>query len=335
MPILPLEILQLVCEHAVEQIASHPSRGSRSAFETNVSTNVHCLSLLGFSGVSRSCREASVPYLFQSITVRTTERASSIASSPLLQYVRHIHLPAVDVLTCRRPVPFSVLKLVSGATSMRITATDPSFFLTARTLMSRLLRSAKSLDTLELYSEPISTQLDGLSIIANLVPACPKWLKALYFAMPGGQPEATGVEVRLVFGRFGYISDSVCQALLNALLSTNPVIDHTLPELETIGLSVHLIPLFASCPEHLALTIARRLPALRRATFVAPGKNPRREIPVLELIGPKDGSRVNGFKGDTLVYEFQRSQGNMCIDPGDKEVKHLESPHLAITRMTH
>ncbi|QRW21740.1 F-box-like domain protein [Rhizoctonia solani] len=293
MPILPLEILQLVCEHAVEQIASHPSRGSRSAFETNVSTNVHCLSLLGFSGVSRSCREASVPYLFQSITVRTTERASSIASSPLLQYVRHIHLPAVDVLTCRRPVPFSVLKLVSGATSMRITATDPSFFLTARTLMSRLLRSAKSLDTLELYSEPISTQLDGLSIIANLVPACPKWLKALYFAMPGGQPEATGVEVRT--------SDPII-CLMSGAFGTH---------------------------------FARRLPALRRATFVAPGKNPRREIPVLELIGPKDGSRVNGFKGDTLVYEFQRSQGNMCIDPGDKEVKHLESPHLAITRMTH
>ncbi|CAE6374814.1 unnamed protein product [Rhizoctonia solani] len=317
MPMLPLEILQLVCEYAVESAASCPSRASRSAFETNASTTIHHLSLSGFSRVSRSCREASVPYLFQSVTVRTTERALSIVSSPFFRYVRHIHLPAVDVLTCRRPVPFPVLKLVSQATSMRITATNPSFFLTGRTLMSRLLHSAKSLDTLELYSDPISAQLDSLSVIANLIPACPKSLKALYFAMPGGQPEASGV-----------------QTLLNALLSTNPGIDHTLPELETIGLSVHLIPLLASCPEQLALAMARRLPALHRVIFIAPGKNPRREIPVLELVGSKDGSRASGFKGDMMTWEFRRNQ-DMCTDLRGKEVMHLGGPQLNTIEMAY
>ncbi|CAE7112176.1 unnamed protein product [Rhizoctonia solani] len=307
MSMLPPEILQLVCEYAAESVAPHSIRDCKSAFEADASTTVHYLSLLGFSRVSRSCREVSVPYLFRSVTVRTTERASFIVASPLFRYIRHIHIPAVDVLTCRRPIPPPVLKLVSRATSMRITATNPTFFLTARTLMSRLLRSAKDLEKLELYCEPISQQLDSLTLIANLIPACPKSLKALYFSMPGGQPEASGV-----------------QTLLNALLSTNPEFDNPLPELETIGLSAHLIPILSSRPEQLALAIACRLPVLRHVAFIAPGKNPRREIPVLELVGPKDGSRVHDFKSDAMTWEFQRSQDGVCADVRGKDVVHLE-----------
>ncbi|KAJ1304858.1 hypothetical protein OPQ81_005992 [Rhizoctonia solani] len=318
MSVLPLEVLQLVCEYAAERVALRFTRDGQSAFEADTSTTVHYLSLLGFSRASRSCRQVSSPYLFKSVTVRTTERASSIVSSQLFRYVRHIHLPAVDVLTCRRPIPPPVRKLVSQATSMRITATNPSFFLTARTLMSRLLHSAKALDTLELYCEPISQQLDSLSIIANLIPACPKSLKALYFAMPGGQPEASGVE-----------------ALLNALLSTNPVIDHTLPKLETIGLSVHLIPLLASRPEQLALAIAHRLPALRCVAFIAPGKNPRREIPVLELVGPKDESRMHDFRRNTMVWEFRRSEDLICADFRGKNVMNLERLQLTSMELAH
>ncbi|CUA69967.1 hypothetical protein RSOLAG22IIIB_14168 [Rhizoctonia solani] len=185
-------------------------------------------------------------------------------------------------------------------------------------LMSRLLGSAKTLGKLELYSEPISRQLDTLSLIASLIPACPKSLKALYFTMPGGQPEASGV-----------------QAVLNALLSTNPEFDHHLPKLETIGLSVHLIPILASRPEQLALAMARRLPALRCVTFVAPGKNPRREIPVLELVGPKDASRVHDFKGDAMSWEFQRSQDGVCEDFRGKDFIHLEGPQLANIEFVH
>ncbi|CAE6360620.1 unnamed protein product [Rhizoctonia solani] len=152
---LPVEILQLICEYAGEQVAPLSTRDCRSAFEVDASTAIHYLSLSGFSRASRSCREASIPYFFQSVTVRTTERASSVVVSPLFHHVRHVHLPAVDVLTCRRPIPPAVLKLVSQATSMRITATNPSFFLTARTLMSRLLHSAKVLDKLEFMSQVI------------------------------------------------------------------------------------------------------------------------------------------------------------------------------------
>ncbi|CAE6444874.1 unnamed protein product [Rhizoctonia solani] len=318
MPTLPLEILQLVCEYAAEPVALHLNRDCRSAFEADASTTTHHLSLLGFSRASRGCREVAIPYLFRSVTVRTTERASSIIVSPLFHYVRHIHLPAVDVLTCRRPIPSPVLKLVSQATSMRITATNPTFFLTARTLMSRLLHSATALDRLELYCEPISQQIDSLSIIANLIPACPKSLNALYFAMPGGQPEASGV-----------------QTLLNALLSTNQEIDHTLPKLETIGLSVHLIPILASQPEQLALAMACRLPALRRVTLITPGKNPRREIPVLELVGPKDGSRAHDFKSDAMTWEFHRRQDGTCADFRDKDMMNLGGPQLMSIEFAH
>ncbi|CAE6432499.1 unnamed protein product [Rhizoctonia solani] len=318
MSVLPLEILQLVCEHAAERAPLHLTRDCRSAFEANASATVHYSTLSGFSRASRSCREVSVPYLFRSVAVRTTEQAWSIVASPLFHHIRHIHLPVVDVLTCRRPIPSSVLKLVSQATSMRITATNPSFFLTARTLMSRLLNSAKALDTLELYCEPISQQLDSLSILANLIPACPKTLRALYFAMPGGQPEASGVET-----------------LLDALLSTNKEVDHNLPKLETIGISAHLAPLLASRPEHLALAIACRLPALRRVTFVAPGKNPRREIQVLELVGPKDGSRTHDFKRDAMTWEFQRSKNGVCADIRGKDMLHFEALHLNTMEFAH
>jgi hypothetical protein len=122
--------------------------------------------------------------------------------------------------------------------------------------------------------------------------------------------------------------------LLNALLSTNQEVDPTLAGLETIGLSVHLIPLLASCPEQLALAIARRLPALQRATFIAPGKNPRREIPVLELVGPKDGSRVNDFRTDAMTWEFQRSQ-DICTDIRDKEATYFGGPQLPAIQMAH
>ncbi|EUC66977.1 F-box-like domain protein, putative [Rhizoctonia solani AG-3 Rhs1AP] len=318
MSILPVEILQLVCEYAGEQVAPLSTRDCKSAFEVDASTAIHYLSLSGFSRASRSCREVSIPYFFQSVTVRTTERASSVVVSPLFHHVRHVHLPAVDVLTCRRPIPPAVLKLVSQATSMRITATNPSFFLTARTLMSRLLHSAKVLDKLELYSCPILPQLDTLSLIGSLISVCPKSLKALYFTMPGGQPEAPGV-----------------QTLLNALSSTNTEFNHTLPELETLGLSVHLIPMLAARPDQLALAIACRLPTLRRVTFIAPRKNPRREIPVLELIGPKDGSRVYDFKRDAMSWEVQRSQDGVCADFRGKDAMHLEGVQLTSLELVH
>ena len=85
--------------------------------------------------------------------------------------------------------------LVSQAKSIRIAATTPTFFLTAQTTLSRLLEHAAVADTLELYCEHIRENVDTASLLASLVPALPSSLACLRIALPGGQPDHTGVEV--------------------------------------------------------------------------------------------------------------------------------------------
>ncbi|CAE7112182.1 unnamed protein product [Rhizoctonia solani] len=188
---LPIEILRYICELAAERIDAHPHNSQHVG-----SANIHFMSLLGFSQASRACREVSAPYLFRRLKVITAEQASNIVKSSIAQHARHIHFPATDALTCRRPINSSVLQLVSQATSICISANASSFFYTARTPLSSLLRSAKKLLKLELYCEPIAYRLDTLALIGNnIIPTCPESLRALYITIPGGQPDYTGPDV--------------------------------------------------------------------------------------------------------------------------------------------
>ncbi|KAB5591252.1 hypothetical protein CTheo_5294 [Ceratobasidium theobromae] len=303
MALLPFEVLQYVCELTAEPVQKDQRYEQLCDFGSTDSALVHFLPLLGFSLASRRFRHASIPFLFRRIRVRTVEQAALVVASPLLQFIRHIHFPTIDALTCRRPVAAPVLKLVAQATSLRIAAANSTFFLTARTPLSCLLRSAKTLTSLDLHCEPISRDVNTLTLIADLVPACPRSLKALYITMPGGQPESSGVE-----------------ALLNALRLPHPE-DQVLPELEILGLSVHLAPLFTSQPEQLALRIAHRLASLRRVTLVAPGRNPRRCTSLLELVGSREESETiarGGFKQSVMSWELQRNSDRLCIDAPDE-----------------
>jgi hypothetical protein len=100
-----------------------------------------------------------------------------------------------------------------------------------------------------------------------------------------------------------------------------------LPELEAIGLSVHLTPQFASWPEQLVLGMARRLPALRHVMFVAPGRNPRRGTSLLELVGPRYESETiarGGFKRGAMRWQLRRNSANMHIGSQDESEIDLE-----------
>ncbi|KAH7339887.1 hypothetical protein B0J17DRAFT_705872 [Rhizoctonia solani] len=73
MAVLPVEILQHICRLSAEQIATtHYDKSHLDA------TNVHFMSLLGFSRASWTCREVATPYLFRRIIIRTVEQASMI-----------------------------------------------------------------------------------------------------------------------------------------------------------------------------------------------------------------------------------------------------------------
>lgn len=302
MPALPYEILQYICDYAAERVKAQPGydEGGTSSAGSD-SRDIHFLALLGFSRASRRCRDMAAPYLFRRLKVGTVEQAALIVASPLLQYARHIHFPTVDALTCRRPLAAPVLRLVSQATSIRIAAAKSSFFFRARTPLYCLLRCASVLRALEVYCEPVSRGVDTLDLIADLIPACPRSLKVLYITMPGGEPTYSGAET---------LFDAIAP-------ERHPKTDHSLPELEVIGLSVHLIPLLSSRPEQLALGIARRLPALQSVTFVAPSKNPRREISLLELVGPRVEPE-GGFRQGVMRWKVRRDLDMVCAGSGDK-----------------
>ncbi|KAF8597508.1 hypothetical protein BDV93DRAFT_610371 [Ceratobasidium sp. AG-I] len=236
--------------------------------------------------------------------VRTIEEAKAIVESALLKHARHLNFPAIDTLTSRRPLISPLRILVAQAKSIRIAATNRTFFLTAQTALSRLLEHAAVADTLELYCEHIKEYVDTASLLASLVPALPSSLACLRITLPGGQPDPTGVET-----------------LLKALSPIHPGMPQALPGLRTICLSMHLPPFYSKKPEKLAIAIARRIPSLEHMTIVAPGRNQRKEANVWDLIGPRDGSEIwGGFMQEVMSWEFQRSleqANNIARDKGN------------------
>ncbi|KAG9080634.1 hypothetical protein FRC06_006323 [Ceratobasidium sp. 370] len=201
MPLLPTEVLRTICEYAGEPVVGWPvpTTTGHDALGVAAGSNppeLHFSSLLGFSRSSRHFRHVSVPYLFRRLRVRTVEEATLVSKSSLLGYARHLNLLAADILTARRPIPPNLSVLVANVKSIRIASTTPSFYYAACTPLTRLLSSARALDTLELDCDPILESVDTMPIVARLIPALPSSLAALRVSMPGGQPESAGVEVR-------------------------------------------------------------------------------------------------------------------------------------------
>lgn len=193
---------------------------------------------------------------------------------------------------------------------MRIAAANPVFFLTARTSLNRLLGATRALEALELYSKPISQRVDTMTPIAGFIPILPSSLRALYIAMPGGRPQRSGVEVclRLTFETRTLVLTNRRQTLWKALQPVAPEAEQQLPNLETIGLSVHLIPQFTTQPERVALGLAHGLPALRRVTIVAPGVNPLLEEASFDTLPPGDDLIMRGgFAKSIMRWDFERS----------------------------
>ncbi|KAG8746634.1 hypothetical protein FRC10_004237 [Ceratobasidium sp. 414] len=289
MPTLPTEVLRTICEYAGEPVVGWPAPttsehdASRAAARPNP-PDLHFSSLLAFSRSSRHFRQVSVPYLFRRLRVRTVEDAILVSKSSLLSYARHLDLPAVDILTARRPIPPHLASLVANVKSIRIASTTPAFYFAACTPLARLLSAARALDTLELVCDPILESVDTMPVLADLIPALPNSLVALRVSMPGGQPGTAGPA-----------------ALLRAL-------EHpSLPKLSSICLSMHMVPGLAAKPKKLAIAIARQSPSLRYVTVVAPGRNPQKGTPLWDLISPQTGLEAyGGFRQQVMSWEFWR-----------------------------
>ncbi|KAF8599038.1 hypothetical protein BDV93DRAFT_526340 [Ceratobasidium sp. AG-I] len=290
MPALPTEVLQYICEHSGEVIASWPSQSSTASTATHNPTTQHFLSLLAFSSASRDFRQASIPYIFRRMQVRTTEEALAIVQSSLLKHAKYLNFPATDALTSRRPLNPTLRVLVAQAKSIRIAATSPTFFLTAQATLSRLLVYATMVDTLELYCEHIKENVNTALLLADLVPALPNSLVCLRITLPGGQPDYRGVET-----------------FLKALSSSHPGMHQALPGLKVICLSMHLSPFYCQKPEKLAIDIARRVPSLEHMTVVAPGRNQLYEANLADPTDPLDDADIwGGFRQEVMSWEFLR-----------------------------
>ncbi|KAG8748793.1 hypothetical protein FRC12_013773 [Ceratobasidium sp. 428] len=300
MSLLPTEVLQSICQYAGEPVvgwsaSTTPRRDAAGDATCSGTSELHFLSLLAFSAASRHFRAVSVPYVFRRLRVRTVEEAILVSKSSLLRYARHLNLPAVDILTARRPVPPSLNFLAANVKSIRIASTTPSFYYAGCTPLARLLSSARALDTLELDCDPILESTDTMPILAGLISALPSSLTALRVSMPGGQPEYEGSET-----------------LLNAFSQPH----HPLPKLNSICLSMHMAPILTAKPEKLAIALARRSPSLRYVTFIAPGRNPQRGSPLWDLISPQNQFEpFGGFRQKVMGWEFCRDlEGDEKLD---------------------
>ena len=107
-----------------------------------------------------------------------------------------MHFPAINILTCRRPLGIHIEKLVRQAHSLKLASSEPAFYTDMRRHLTGLLGSVEKLQALEVYyGEANLLHVDSTAVLADFVGILPRTLETLRVTLPGGRPSSAGIEV--------------------------------------------------------------------------------------------------------------------------------------------
>ncbi|KAG8755987.1 hypothetical protein FRC12_010723 [Ceratobasidium sp. 428] len=282
---LPTEVLLAICEYTRTQPKSR-------IFGSNDSG---CLEIKAFSCASKRFREVAVPLLFRKVCMRTREQVVALVKSPLLENVSHVHFPAINILTCRRPLGTHIYTLIAQATSIKLASTEPAFYTDISRHLGPLLSSCSTrhLTGVELYygdgvNLPHVDPTAAMAEFVGLLGGSGSGVKALSVRLPGGRPSFAGIE-----------------ALFNRISSSS----NPLSNLHQIFLSLQLPLQLALSPSDLALSLARRLPKLQLVAIATPKRGGSTDMSIWGMGGPGGHPPGWGMSGGELkIWEVSRKQ---------------------------
>lgn len=108
----------------------------------------------------------------------------------------YVHFPAINILTCRRPLGPHIAKLVRQAHSLKLASSEPAFYTDITRYLGGVLGSVQRLRELEVYySEANLPHVDSTAVLADFVGMLPRTLETLSVSLPGGRPSFAGIEV--------------------------------------------------------------------------------------------------------------------------------------------
>jgi hypothetical protein len=219
---LPTEVLLAICEQVFVKSgkqSAKSTKGKHIGSELGV-FRPYVLDLKSFSCTSRRFREVAAPLLFRNICIRTREQVVELVRSRLFVHVwydlgrfyflsspteprlwiySHVHFPAINILTCRRPLGPHIMKLVKQAQSLKVASLDAAFYMDLNKHLGCLLAPDTRLTRLEIYGEVNLPHNDGMSVLAAFVPYLPRTIRTFAATLPGGRPSITGIEVSDVY----------------------------------------------------------------------------------------------------------------------------------------
>ncbi|CEL58878.1 hypothetical protein RSOLAG1IB_08909 [Rhizoctonia solani AG-1 IB] len=244
---LPTEVLLAICEQVFVKSgkqSAKSTKGKHIGSELGV-FRPYVLDLKSFSCTSRRFREVAAPLLFRNICIRTREQVVELVRSRLFVHVCHVHFPAINILTCRRPLGPHIMKLVKQAQSLKVASLDAAFYMDLNKHLGCLLAPDTRLTRLEIYGEVNLPHNDGMSVLAAFVPYLPRTIRTFAATLPGGRPSITGIESFF------------------AQITSESMAYHPLPQLEHLYISMQLPLQLSLSPAELASPLARRLPSLK------------------------------------------------------------------------
>ncbi|KAH7339299.1 hypothetical protein B0J17DRAFT_356390 [Rhizoctonia solani] len=195
---LPTEVLLVICEQTYSESSKRTAKSRRRKQTLGWELDVfspYILDLKSFSCASRRFREVAASLLFRNVCIRTREQVVDLVRSKLLAHVCHVHFPAINILTCRRPLGPHIMKLVKQARSLKIASSEPAFYTDLNRHLGCLLDPGTRLDRLEICGDANLPHVDSMSVLACFVPHLPKAIRTLTVTLPGGRPSISGIEV--------------------------------------------------------------------------------------------------------------------------------------------
>ncbi|KAG8678502.1 hypothetical protein FRC08_017712 [Ceratobasidium sp. 394] len=129
--------------------------------------------------------------------MRTREQVVALVRSPLLKNVSHVHFPAINILTCRRPLGSHIHTLIRQADTLKLASSEPAFYTDIPRHLASLVSSAHHLSGVEVYyGDGIHLpHVDPTAVLAEVVGIF-GGVKTLSVRLPGGRPSFAGIEVR-------------------------------------------------------------------------------------------------------------------------------------------
>ncbi|KAF8597912.1 hypothetical protein BDV93DRAFT_527094 [Ceratobasidium sp. AG-I] len=291
---LPTEVLLVICEQTAGGEREFVTGKLRRGCPRMEIFGPVLLDLKAFSSASRRFREVAVPLLFRSVCIRTREQVVALVRSRFLRHVRHVHFPAINILTCRRPLGTHIEKLVRQAHSLKFASSEPAFYTDVRRHLSGLLGSVENLQALEVYcGEANLPHVDSTAVLADFVEILPRTLETLSVTLPGGRPSFAGIEA------------------LCARISSEGGGESSIANLKNLYLSMQLPLQVALAPAELALPLARRLQKLDLVAIAAPNRSVHTGMMIWELGGIAAGHSSGwGMSGGELkVWKVTRLEG--------------------------